>query len=493
MPSRCNTSQNMHNISQKENSSSDESSSDQDDETGGEDISQPETPSKNAKKFIQNPFFQNEPSDISSDSESEFDSGSDCESEDEKDKNIDSIVPDADEDPLIKALKAAKERKNIKDRNSPPDLRFSNEVMDISFHPDNNLVGVSLIDGQIDIFGYTNEENTLKKRLKIHKFSVRTLEFDTSGHRIFSGSGGTGDSGTLKITDVETSQVVFKAVKCHPSPLYKIKPMTEHLFASGDEDGTVKLWDSRKKPNSGVTGSYGQVMEAKPFEEFVSDIYFNPNVDEGRRMVVSSGEGTLESFNVRGKRPDLQSEQYGGELTSLDSVHRNSKLVAGCGDGKLYMFNWGEFGYHSAEFPGHPDSINAIVTVTDNVIVTACEDGAIRAVHLYPHRFLGTVGHHHGDSGRPVDFPIEKLDVCGSGDIIASTSHDQRVKFWNISYLEKMEYQKTKKPYLQPKKIGKGTKTRRKDAKMLQAREIEHQLPSSKRGNRKEFFKGMDQ
>ena len=56
-----------------------------------------------------------------------------------------------------------------------------------------------------------------------------------------------------------------------------------------------------------------------------------------------------------------------------------------------------------------------------------------------------------------------------------------------------MEYQKTKKPYLQPKKIGKGTKTRRKDAKMLQAREIEHQLPSSKRGNRKEFFKGMDQ
>ena len=56
-----------------------------------------------------------------------------------------------------------------------------------------------------------------------------------------------------------------------------------------------------------------------------------------------------------------------------------------------------------------------------------------------------------------------------------------------------MEYQKTKKPYLQPKKIGKGTKTRRKDAKMLQAREIEHQLPSSKRGNRKEFFKGMGQ
>ena len=104
----------------------------------------------------------------------------------------------------------------------------------------------------------------------------------------------------------------------------------------------------------------------------------------------------------------------------------------------------------------------------------------------------GTVGHHHGDTGRPVDFPIEKLDVSASGDIVASTSHDQRVKFWNIAYLEKMEYQKTQKPYFQPKKMGKGTRIRRKDAKMQQAREIEYQLPSSKRTNRKEFFKELD-
>ena len=493
MPSRSDSGQSMQGISPNKKSSGGESSSDREDQPGEEENIQLKIPI-NTKKVFQNPFFRKEDSsDVSSDTESEFDSGSESESGEEEDQEtVEPKGPEDGEDPLITALKAAKERKHVKDRNSPPDLKFSNEVMDISFHPENNLLGVSLIDGQIDIFACTNEVNTLKKRLKIHKFSVRTLEFDVSGTRIFSGSGGTGDSGTIKITDVETSQVAFKAVNCHSSPLYKIKPMTEHLFASGDEDGMVKLWDSRQKPNSGH-GSYGQVMEAKPFEEFVSDIYFDANLDEGRRMVVSSGEGTLQSFNVRGKRPDMQSEQYEGELTSMACVHRNSKLVAGCGDGKLYMFNWGEFGYHSADFPGHPDAINAIVAVTDNVIVTACEDGAIRAVHLYPHRFLGTVGHHHGDSGRPVDFPIEKLDVSGSGDIIASTSHDQRVKFWNIAYLEKMEYQKTKKPYLQPKKMSKKTKTRRKDAKMLQAREIEHQLPSSKRGNRKEFFKGMDE
>ena len=53
------------------------------------------------------------------------------------------------------------------------------------------------------------------------------------------------------------------------------------------------------------------------------------------------------------------------------------------------MFNWREFGHWSDQFPGHPNAINSIVAVTDNVVITACEDGVIRAVHLYPHRFVG--------------------------------------------------------------------------------------------------------
>jgi WD40 repeat protein len=40
------------------------------------------------------------------------------------------------------------------------------------------------------------------------------------------------------------------------------------------------------------------------------------------------------------------------------------------------------------------------------------------------------VGHHEGR------FPIERLDISASGEIIASISHDQRIKFWSIKYLE---------------------------------------------------------
>ena len=54
---------------------------------------------------------------------------------------------------------------------------------------------------------------------------------------------------------------------------------------------------------------------------------------------------------------------------------------------------------------------------------------------------------------------------------------------------KEMDYNKTKKPFLQQK----GQKMRRKDNKMNRAQESEYQLPSSKKGNAKDFFKDLDE
>ena len=47
----------------------------------------------------------------------------------------------------------------------------------------------------------------------------------------------------------------------------------------------------------------------------------------------------------------------------------------------------------------------------DNVVMTGCKDGNVRAVQLYSHRFLCVVGHYEGE------LPIEKMDVSGSGEV----------------------------------------------------------------------------
>jgi len=270
----------------------------------------------------------------------------------------------------------------------------------------------------------------------------------------------------------ETSKVIVKWPRAHDSPLYKVYPVSQHVYATGDEDGTVKLWDRRASEEKGA------VMAEKPFDDFVSDFHADK---DGKMLLAASGEGLLQAFNMRGRRLDVQSEVYEGEINCLAGVHRDSKVVAGCGDGKLYMFNAGEFGYHSDAFPGHPDAVNAMVAVTDNVLVTACEDGSLRAVHLYPHRFVGAVGHHE------LGFGVERVDVSATGELVASISHDQKVKFWNISFLEEIDYLKSKKPYKQPKKV----KVRRKENRMREAKEKEKQLPSSNMANKKDFFKDL--
>ena len=63
--------------------------------------------------------------------------------------------------------------------------------------------------------------------------------------------------------------------------------------------------------------------------------------------------GIIQGYNLAGKKADIQSEVYEGEMNTMGIVHRDSKLVVGCGDGKIYLFNWREFGYHSDQFPGN--------------------------------------------------------------------------------------------------------------------------------------------
>lgn len=398
----------------------------------------------------ENPFFNGNDSDVS-------------DTDDEESDAEDESKPDAvdEEDDLIKALKAAREKK---ERNSPPDIKTSELITDISFHPEADVIAVGNISGELSVFKYSNESNTIQKKLKLSKKTLRGLEFDDAGSSLLTIS----KDKSLRILDTETWTVKHKYVKCHDSPLYSCASLDHNISVTGDEDGFVKMWDNRQGDTS--------IMTFKRFDEFVSSFL---KIDE-HHLIAASGEGTIQSFDLRQKKPDIQSEMYDGELNCMGTVRSGTKLVVGSGTGPLYLFSKDQYGLHSDQFPGHPDGVNALIPITDNVVITGCEDGNIRAVHLYPHRFLGVIGHHEDE------FPIERLDVNTTGEIVASISHDNRVKFWNVTYLEEMDYEKQKKPGILPK-----TAIRSKSKKQQLLREAEHQLPSSSRGNKREFFSGF--
>ena len=61
-----------------------------------------------------------------------------------------------------------------------------------------------------------------------------------------------------------------------------------------------------------------------------------------------------------------------------------------------------------------------------------------RAVNILPNRLIGVVGEHE-------DFPVENLSKSHNGSFLASCSHDQKVKFWNIKDLPNVKVDANKK------------------------------------------------
>ena len=135
----------------------------------------------------ENPFFTgNDESEVS-------DTDDDSDMEDEK-----KAKPDEEEDDdFIKALKAAREKKT---RNSPPDIKTSKLITDLSFHPQADIIAIGNISGELTVFNYSNEENKIEKKLKLSKKTLRGLEFDESGASLLTIS----KDRTLRILDTET-------------------------------------------------------------------------------------------------------------------------------------------------------------------------------------------------------------------------------------------------------------------------------------------------
>jgi WD40 repeat protein len=92
------------------------------------------------------------------------------------------------------------------------------------------------------------------------------------------------------------------------------------------------------------------------------------------------------------------------------------------------LYTWNDWGDTSDRIIGHPHSIDTIVKINDDLICTGSSDGIIRLVGILPNKFLGVIGDHD-------DFPIECLRLSHDENLLASSSHDNTVKFWNISYL----------------------------------------------------------
>lgn len=253
-------------------------------------------------------------------------------------------------------------------------------------------------------------------------------------------------------------------------------------LVSGDDVGAVRLWDTRicgaggsGLGNDGGRGGNGGnpfdnlmkppagcVQHWKVNHDYVTDFTVN---DDGTTLFASSADGTLSVFDVRfpnrkgtprsvtlpgidlrnpestqqsNSKKDAkstwetsgysQSDNQEDELLSLCLLHKSTKLLCGTQQGVLSIFSYGHWGDISDRFPGHPQSIDALLKIDERTVLTGSSDGVVRAVQLLPNALLGVMGGHDG-------FPVEALGWSAGRKVVGSVSHDEYIRLWDGSFL----------------------------------------------------------
>lgn len=292
----------------------------------------------------------------------------------------------------------------------PHELIHEAPVTGIAFTPITEpYIASSLVDGHIIIHQYSvTEENKVALSLKPFKHACRAIAFSDDGSMLFCG----GRDTAIKEIDLNKGVISWGQGKAHESSISCMK-MNFGYLATGDDEGAIKVWDQKSKK---------QIYYWEEHEDYISDIIIQED-----KLIASSADGSLSVYDIKaGKFQIASTNVKSDEFLSMSYVKNDTLLIVGCQTGCLRFFAKDEWGYQTSGFSGHPEAVDAMLTINEDMIATGSCDGLIRLINIRPNRFMGVIGEHPG-------YPIERLSLSKDLEFIASSSHDYMVKFWNIS------------------------------------------------------------
>jgi hypothetical protein len=291
--------------------------------------------------------------------------------------------------------------------------------------------------------------------------SCRTALFQADGRHLYTSCA----NGSIHQLDVERSSsytatessITWSVADASPHSIGALHQLEESapagpLVVTGDDEGCIRLWDVRVGGGNGASGAAKAdgslptscIASFKENGDYISGF----EVDNlGHTLLASSADGKLTVLDIR-KGPksgnqksttseetqrgpfDLlrQSDPQDDELLSICKLKHGKKIVCGTGEGVLNVWSWGTWGDISDRFPGHPQSIDALLKVDEDTIITGSSDGVLRLVQIHPDELLGIIGDNDG-------FPCEKVRFCAGNKGIACVSHDNLIRLWDASIL----------------------------------------------------------
>ncbi|GLD97506.1 hypothetical protein PINS_up006196 [Pythium insidiosum] len=297
------------------------------------------------------------------------------------------------------------------DDHTPEDIACGSQIFDIDFHPAQDVVAVGDITGVVQVYKYAEEGNNKLLELNHHQDSCRALLFSPDGQSLYTGSA----DKSIRAFDT-LGNVTWAELRAHDAPVNRLHAISNDVIVSGDDQGCIKVWDTRQHRSVGGW---------KEHTDFISGFATNPAVDH---LLATGGDGRLSAYDLRKNVLAGKSDELDDELLSVSVIKNGRKVVCGSQDGVLVIFSWGTWGDMSDRFPGHPESVESILKVDEDTVLTGSSDGIVRVVQVHPNKLLGLIGDHE-------DFPIEILKLSHDQRLIGSVSHTNKVHFWDVGYL----------------------------------------------------------
>ena len=296
----------------------------------------------------------------------------------------------------------------------PEEIEASEQCFDFCFHPTADFLAAGLVDGAVELYQYGlgAQANKLVMKCKHSEEggSCRGILFNPTGTVLYAIS----SDRSLQVID-HRGQLTKSYENSHKDAVNKLFHLTDNILATGCDSGEVKIWDVRTEQ--------GEVMSWHLHEDFVSGFAFS---EEKSTLLSVAGDATLCAYDLRSAANTFRSDDQEAELQCVEIIKGGRKIACGTQDGILLIFSWDKWGDCSDRYPGHPESLDCLLKLDEATLLTGSSDGLIRCVTVQPNNMLGVIGDHE-------DFPVEQIRRDRLGRLLGSISHDNVVRFWDIS------------------------------------------------------------
>jgi len=161
------------------------------------------------------------------------------------------------------------------------------------------MLALSQVTGHVRIYAYNEQRMDEVLDFTHHKDSVRSIDFSPSGHIVYAA----GKDKSFSI--ISNGRVEGHLTDAHDESINKICHVeNDHVIATGDDDGLIKLWDLRQA-QAGKQSSC--VMTLNEHEGSISDFVYNA---DAKKLCSTANDGMLGIWDLRKSKLYAMSDSF---------------------------------------------------------------------------------------------------------------------------------------------------------------------------------------